>query len=78
MIIEAEIKVLSCKGIKDSLEVSEELFGFDLSQPFEETELDTEDDQCSTPGNNRKRVMLFQSNIKLFERSVVLLFSFCF
>ena len=44
--------------MKDSLEVSEELFGFDLSQPFEETELETEDDQCSMPGNNRKRVIL--------------------
>ena len=56
--MEAEIKVLSCKGIKDSLEVSEELFGFDLSQPFEETELETEDDQGSMPGNSRKRVIL--------------------
>ena len=58
MIIEAEIKVINCGGIKDSLEVSEELFGFDLSQPFEETELETEDDQCSMPGNSRERVIL--------------------
>ena len=57
--MEAEIKVLSCKGIKDSLEVSEELFGFDLSQPFDETEVEIEDDQCSIPGNNRKRVNFY-------------------
>ena len=57
--MEAEIKVLSCKGIKDSLEVSEELFGFDLSQPFEETELDTKDDQEILPGNDKKRVIFY-------------------
>ena len=57
-VIEAEIKVLSCKGVKDSLEVSEEVFGFDLSQPFKETELEAEDEQSSMPGNNRKRVTL--------------------
>ena len=59
MIIEAEIKVINCGGIKDSLEVSEELFGFDLSQPFEEAELETQEDQCAIPGNNRKRVISF-------------------
>ena len=61
--MEAEIKVLSCKGVKDSLEVSEELFVFDLSQPFEETELETEDDQCSISGNDRKRVNYYFNKI---------------
>ena len=61
--MEAEIKVLSCKGIKDSLEVSEELFGFDLSQPFKMPELETEDDQGSISGNDRKRVNFYFNKI---------------